>query len=394
VFNRQYGKPESGEGKHPTVQDLSLENYKRFLEEAALLTWQQPDLIKNIDNLQDKCETDEKLSAIFSTIKNENGEGIGNLLIAFFFKHESRHYEFSHKSFQEYLIASKAYGFLMRDADATVTAEDFATKWLNFFGPMRMTEHTIEFLSSFLNINNNSGLSQLDKMQSSLAKLTEFANTNYFLVDKLAERLSYSEELTWVKNAGNSLFDILCNVSSILKKHPSIDFKDKLGFCRWHQSLVDYCYEDNRLNRSWLDLSACYLKGTNFELSNLESTNLGYTNLGWANLECTNLGWANLEFANLESTNFRSANLEGAILRFANLRRANLEGAFLWWADLQGATFSGADLRWTDFRYSNITVDQLQDGASNPIFDKTTKLGADIWYHFFPDDEWPWGEAI
>jgi uncharacterized protein YjbI with pentapeptide repeats len=389
VFNRQYGKPESGEGKHPTVQDLSLENYKRFLEEAALLTWQQPGLIKNIDSLQSKCKADAKLSAIFNTIKNEKGEGIGNLLIAFFFKHESGHYEFSHKSFQEYLVASKASRFLTQNVYSTVTIEDFATKWLNFFGPMRMTEHTTEFFSSFLNTNNNFGSSQLDKMQSSLAKLTEFAITNYFPIDKLAERLSYSEELAGVKNAGNSLLDILCNVSSILKKHPSIHFKDRSDFLRWHQSLADHPYgRNNRANRSWLDLSGCYLKG-----ANLKRANLVGTRLNGARLERANLVGANLLGANLKRANLKRANLERANLLGANLERANLVGANLKRANLVGANLGGPDLRGADFRNSNITADQLQYRGFKPTFDKTTKLDADIWYHFFPDDEWPWGEA-
>jgi hypothetical protein len=366
VFNRQYGKPESGDGKHPTVQYLSLEDYKRFLEEAALLMWQQSDLSENVKILHDKCTVDKKLSAIFDTIKNKNGEEMENLLIAFFFKHERKHFEFSHKSFLEYLVASKAYRFLMDNADTTVEVEDFATKWLSFFGPMRMTEHTIEFLSSFLNTNNNSCSSQLEKIQSSLAKLTEFAITSYFLVDKLAERLSYSEELTRVKNAGNALFDILCDVSHILKKHPTIGFKDKASFLRWHQSLVDRPFEGNSPNRSWLDLLGC-------------------------NLECADLTFANLTFADLTLADLTGANLMGANLTRANLDRANLTFADLTGANLMGANLMGANLMGANLMGANITADQLQD--LDTIIKKTTKLDKDLWDQLFRDDEWPWGEA-
>jgi uncharacterized protein YjbI with pentapeptide repeats len=418
VFNRQYGKPESGDGKHPTVQDLSLKDYEWFLEEAALLTWQQRSLSENIEILHDKCTADKKLSDIFDTIKNENGKGIENLLIAFFFKQERKHFEFSHKSFQEYLVASKAYTFLVDSADIMVAVEDFATKWLDFFGPMRMTEHMIEFLFSFLNTNNNSGSLQLVTIQSSLAKLTEFAITSYFPVDKLAERLPYPEELAMVKNAKNSLLDVLCNVSSILERHPPIYFGDKSDFLHLHQSLIDKPYESVGANRSWLDLSECYLNGVEFAGMCLAETSLIVASLAGASLIDANLSGADLTGANLSGANFQRADLIGANLSNANLSGANLTRAgliganlsradlagaglicaSLYRANLAGANLAGADLvganfQRADFRHSNITVDQLQNLYGSPIFDKTTKFDKDIWDQLFPDDEWPWDEA-
>ncbi len=91
-------------------------------------------------------------------------------------------------------------------------------------------------------------------------------------------------------------------------------------------------------------LEGCHLELINLEHADLMGARLEHANLVGARLERANLEGANLVGARLEHANLEHADLEGANLEHARLEHANLEGANLEGANLERADLSGADL--------------------------------------------------
>lgn len=142
-----------------------------------------------------------------------------------------------------------------------------------------------------------------------------------------------------------------------------------------------------------IDLSNCYLAGTNLAESDFQSTDFSGSDLSGANFHHTNFGWRgetqppDAMSYNYPYTRFRKAELSGADFMFANLfdadfSGANLTGANLEASNLAAANFvdtnlSGAKLPhsqdsktlidgvWRDEHRSGITLEQLERAIIN-----------------------------
>jgi uncharacterized protein YjbI with pentapeptide repeats len=129
-----------------------------------------------------------------------------------------------------------------------------------------------------------------------------------------------------------------------------------------------------RINRSGegnIDLSLCYLAGTNLQKVNLVGSHLQKTNFNGANL--TN---ANLSNATISDASFQRAGLEGAIFQGAGYTNIKFEKAMLGGADFRGAkltdsyfqeaylrnaNFEGARLDYAHFQKSKLQCANLKN---------------------------------
>lgn len=151
-------------------------------------------------------------------------------------------------------------------------------------------------------------------------------------------------------------------------QNDSENFEDDLLFC-----IISY---SNRINLyTFLDTLGYFLSNVQLSGAKLSGVNLSSVKLNNANLSAVNFSDAKLRFADLSGADLSNADLSDANLTYANLSNANLNGANLSNTNLSNANLSNANLNhakltYTDLRSANLanaqnlTTQQLK-AASN-----------------------------
>ncbi len=107
-----HGRAYATTGTLPGISDIKLTDFIRILEEIGLAAWRGDGRTTTILEIQRRCESGG-LSKLFATFKEGAEAGVAQLLTAFYFRqHGERRdgepsFEFTHKSFGEYLIARR-----------------------------------------------------------------------------------------------------------------------------------------------------------------------------------------------------------------------------------------------------------------------------------------------
>lgn len=114
VLNRVHDKS----GKQH-LQVASNEDIARLLEEVAITAWHNGDVRATTKTLVlARCEKSDQTGLLDRIFPNQQKSGVSSLFLAFYFQEaDKRHdqeqaFEFSHKSFGEYLLARRTVGFV------------------------------------------------------------------------------------------------------------------------------------------------------------------------------------------------------------------------------------------------------------------------------------------
>lgn len=379
VYERGY------EQKHKSIEGISKKQFEQTLEDISLAVWHSDGRKASIEQIEKKCNP-----AVLKSFADGAQKGIVKLLTAFYFRHSGdafdQTFEFTHKSFGEYLIAKRLVRSikLMHDEMAR-HEEEYGTgwdetialsNWYSWTGPAQIDQYIFDFIVNELLLTD---FQKALEWQQSLTKLLSHAIQNDFPLSSLSEEgRSYKKIVSTVRNSKESLLAILNACAQKTKKQSSImckkhEFGDFLHSIRMQrmggknvlalnclsylnlESLVLYhqdFYSSNLANSSFISaqLSYSFFLHANLQNANFENTNLYYCNFGEANLQNANLSLTTLDHANFERANLKNVNLYNASLKNANLKNANLEGADLEGADLEGANFEGANLASTNLK--------------------------------------------
>jgi hypothetical protein len=115
VFERQY---EQGR-VHKAAGNLTQDQFFRILEEIALAIWHGDGRTTTIEYIEKRCEK-SKLSKNLQVFEQSAAQGVTRLLTAFYFRQceglrqGEKTFEFTHKSFGEYLTARRLVRMLGR----------------------------------------------------------------------------------------------------------------------------------------------------------------------------------------------------------------------------------------------------------------------------------------
>ncbi len=98
---------------HISVKDMDEGQFVRILEEIAVAAWHGEGRTTTVGEAEDHCEQ-SGLKSLLKIFKEGAGKGQSRLFIAFYFRQagrrsdrdQARTFEFTHKSFGEYLTAS------------------------------------------------------------------------------------------------------------------------------------------------------------------------------------------------------------------------------------------------------------------------------------------------
>ncbi len=368
---------------HGLTRDMPFDDFVHTLEEIGVAAWHGDRRRARETGILARLDKAPPLKHILESFKQREGaKAVSRLLTGFFFGpgeeeiQGDRTYEFTHKSFGEYLfgrslvrlLANIHCNFMENQSDYQRGwgARLCIDAWAKLCGPSPLDEDLFALLSNeIILLKNNEPLSA---WQETLAALIGFMLTHGMYGEDLP-RMSYRELCRQARNAELALLAILNACALVTERISLIQWPYDFSAGDWLARLLGQrgVAQGNYLSidcLSFLDLSNQVLVvrdfvGANLHRSNLcgvmlLSANMIFANLIEANLHQADLCQADLRGADLCRADLSQANLSETILHQANLSEANLCGATLGWADLCGANLCGADLCGADLQYIKI----------------------------------------
>jgi len=356
VYKRQW---DDGR-QHKGMGELTEDQFLRILEEIALAIWHGDGRTATVAYIHQRCEN-SKLTRYLEAFQEGAAQGVTRLLTAFYFRQSDKlqdgdkTFEFTHKSFGEYLTARRILRMVKRideefkshhnDPDRGWDERHALTDWAELCGATAIDNYLFEF------IKNEVARSKMDAIkvwQQNFVRLIESAVKHGMPMEKLNLK-TFQQMLQQSRNAEEALLAIHCACATQTKTVIEIDWGTALACGDWLKRLQGQ--REGPANRlildclAYLDLSNCNLHIFDFYSANLRGSSLINTGLIKANLEGANLEGVDLKDASLWDTNLMEANLESANLEGTNLKLANLKLANLKDANLKDANIEDADLR-------------------------------------------------
>lgn len=379
-------KREWDHGPHKGAKHLKSGEFTRILEEIALAVWHGDGRTVTVDKIFERCQN-SNLGRYLEAFEEGAKKGVPRLLTAFYFRQSDephggeKTFEFTHKSFGEYLTARRIVRSIKQihselrrheeDPDTGFDEREALKRWAEICGPTAMDKYVFRFFCDEVAANP----AELVDWQRTFARLLGSAVRNGMPMEQLA-LLKFKEMMRQSRNSEELLLATHYACAIKAEKVLTINWgEDRTAFGEWMKRIQGqrtgyYNEVPVLLCLEFIGLHACVLIGCDFNFANLRGANLGGADLFGANLEGADLFRANLRGANLEDANLKEAspfiadlegsNLRGANLRGANLFRANLEGANLEEASLGGANLKGANLEGSNLGDANLVGANLE----------------------------------
>jgi uncharacterized protein YjbI with pentapeptide repeats len=382
-----------GGGSHPALQGVSEDKFIRWLEEIAVAAWHGDGRTTTVEEI--KGHTESSGAANLMNIFEEGADkGITRLLMAFYFRRAGaresgdKTFEFTHKSFGEYLTAKRIVR-LLRDihnelerhrdnVDVGWHERAALVRWIRLCGPSPLDKYLFKFI---LNEARITGEETASNWQRTLCDLIGFELRNGLPME-LINFPTFKEATRQARNAEEALMVVLYACAHVTEKRSNIAWPEPVSFGELlsrlqgkHLSLTG-TFISKFLG--FLNLTAQFMVVENFTSANLYGTDLSKANLFY-----TTLVGADLRKSDFHRANLCGANLFGADLIGANLVGADLGGANFGEANLRGADLRMTNLRGTDFRSADLNGANL----SNSLINDVTKLaGAKLEGAIFDND--------
>lgn len=375
---------------HPATEGMEEDQFIRILEEIAQAAWHGDGSKATVRSIQDRCRRTQ-LRHVLLRFEKDAEEGVTQLLTAFYFRQHGkddegyRTFEFTHKSFGEYLTARRIVRQVVqidnglteaeKDPDRGIDEQEGLVRWARCCGPSDVDTYLNHFLRAEVALRDPQTCDRWQKMTIRLLlhllhhgmPMTELGLSSYREMRRQARNAE--EALLAVHSACAWVTQKICNIkwpsatSAGAWLHELRGQRDGSGYKTVLSSLN---YLDlRRQTLDVVDLDGAVLQGASLEEASLYGASLDQANLEQARLYGARLHGAKLDRANLNGANLHGAILDGASLAHANLRGARLDEtilnrANLDRADLRGASLHGASLdgvRLEDTRLKGVYVD-------------------------------------
>ena len=326
--------------QHRALEGLSDAEFVRVLEEIALAVWHGDGRTATIREIEAHC-AGTGVGKMLKRFQKGAEAGVTRLLTAFYFRQVGQRdegdktFEFTHKSFGEYLTARR----ILREADRMSRQlaareespddgwdeREALCHWVEVCGPTAVDNDVNRFLGDESRITEESKLRSRHEM---LVGLINFRLRHGMPIERVESRpRAFQEGTEWCRNADEAMLVVRSWCASVLREHSEIETPSNSSFGAWLKSMQGQrTGPHNRLSMEaldWITLS----EGQCLDIADLFRANLFRINLRSATLALANLGGANLQGANLQGANLQEAILQEANLEGANLRGANLEKA-------------------------------------------------------------------
>ncbi|MEM8639796.1 MAG: pentapeptide repeat-containing protein [Cyanobacteria bacterium P01_G01_bin.54] len=367
--------------KHAALGDLSEAHFRRVLEEIALAAWHGDGRTTTVAEIERHCES-SGLKRLLEIFEEGAKAGVTRLLAAFYFRqsgavrNQERTFEFTHKSFGEYLTAcrivrameriQKQLNYRQNDMEEGWDERLALLYWAEVCGSTRLDTYLLRFLRDEVALRP---ISQVRQWQKTFAHLIGVMLRQGLPMEKLEPPLRFQQMNQWAIHAEEALLVALNACARVTRKVSEVDWPSATAFGTWIKRLQGQRRSGENVlalwNLSYLNLEGAILRFQDFYEADLRGAYLWGVYLRGAYLQRANLRGAYLQGANLWQADLMEADLMEADLMEADLQGANLLGADLLQADLMeanllGANLLGADLREVDLRGANLQQADLR----------------------------------
>ena len=341
VYERTYAR------RHPSVDGLSRDEFLRVLEEIALATWHGTGRAASIAEIGQYCER-SGLSRLLTRFTQDASSGVVRLLTAFYFRQQGHYalgeqvFEFTHKSFAEYLAARRIIQSLDRIAtELDVRDSSFDRGWsesdaLVHWSTICATTSVDAYLLRFIQGEAVLARDRAGAWQAAAIRLIGHVLCTGFPLEAVTHVARTSGRVS-VQIAEEALLLVLNACALATRRVSRISWPDELAAGNWISRLrgqrraADLAPSPVLSCLSLMDFSNCVLFG-----QDLCEANLSRSIFENAHLERTLFARADLTGADLTGAQARGASFEGA-----RLLNATLNGSELTAADFTGATVAG-----------------------------------------------------
>ncbi|KAB0291992.1 pentapeptide repeat-containing protein [Vibrio fortis] len=357
-------------GNHKSIDSLDKKDFLRILEEIALAVWHGHGRTATSESILSACEN-ARLTSHLEKFQEGSKKGISRLLTAFYFRESDsspasdNSFEFTHKSFGEYLISKRIVRQLSitckllaqndEDPDFGKDEKELLLKWTEICGPNPIDEYIYEFLKNEIDSNGETAKG----WHSYIKRLIESALIKGIPVDTL-QKLNFSEMKEYSNNALESLF-ILQNfcidevnhssdrVLNLRRNYDALSEKRR-RVSEQLSSIIDV--NNNRFRKALLkSLTAC-----DFSFLSLNQAHLSYANLSNSVLRRTQLQYIFAIELIAKKADFTLARMNGSVLKLSNL-----ENSYFIQTSLRESIFVNCNLTGTNFKNSKLIESTLLD---------------------------------
>ena len=365
VYDRGYE-----DNKHAAIGDMGRKHFVRVLEEIALAAWHGDGRTTTMAEIERHCEN-SGLKRLLEVFEEGAKAGVTRLLAAFYFRQSGvqgndRTFEFTHKSFGEYLTACRIVRAIERiqkqldrreeDMEEGWDERQALLHWAEVCGPTRIDMYLLHFLRDQVALQDAERVGQ---WQRTFAHLIEVMLRQGMPMEKIEPQLRFQQANQWAIHAEEALLVVLSACASVTGKISEVNWPSLEIFGTWVKRLQGQRTGSSEsvaslMSLDHLKLGRMTLLFQDLQKANLREADLRGVYLQQANLRGADLRGANLQGADLLEANLRGADLRGADLQQANLQKANLQRAELLGSELRGAYLWGAALQQADFRGTDL----------------------------------------
>jgi hypothetical protein len=361
-------------GKHATLQNLDFQGFVRVLEEIALATWHGDGRTTTVREIEEHCVSGG-LAKLLENFQEGVNVGVTRLLTAFYFRQRGQQvngdktFEFTHKSFGEYLIGLR----LMRHMDKTAMMlkrreQDIddgwdyraaLAEWIPITGPTAIDHYILPFIVREMWLRKEV---VARTWQVNLDSLVGTMINHGIPMEKAAFPTAFREQMQWARNTSESLMTMRSRCAHVTGLRSMISFDTPGTFGTWiawmvgqqgngPASVVLSC-----LNH--LDLAGCTLYFRDFFSAGLShslfvGSVVDYSSFMFADLTGVDMSDTEMAHINFAGADFTSAKLTGAIFFHCDFSRATFRDADARRTHFRGCTFDDARLSDANFSESN-----------------------------------------
>lgn len=260
--------------QRPALEGVSSsEDFSRVLEEVALAVWHGNGRTTTVATITQYCEQSGLQSLLPSLQAGTETTGVMQLLLAFYFRQSGsipqgeKTFEFTHKSFGEYLTACRIVRGLhdihnqleirKQNADSGLDEKTALVKWVKLCGPSPIDQYLMEFLRNEMRLQNPAEVKQWQEM---LCGLIEIVLKQGLPMEKLS-LATYHEANRQAKNAEETLLVALSACACCTEERSKINWPTPEAFGTWLHRLRGQRsgFSPCLAALSFLDLEACIL---------------------------------------------------------------------------------------------------------------------------------------
>ena len=376
VYERGYEQSR----RHVALQGMEQRDFIRVLEEIALASWHGDGRTTTVKEIEAHCDS-SGLRNLLKVFEEGAQAGVTRLLAAFYFRQSSgirdgeRTFEFTHKSFGEYLTARRIIRCAARihtmierrveDVDEGWDTREALVHWTRICAsPTRMSYYLFDFIKDEVELQSSERVQQ---WQRTLVKLFNYLMRHWIPMERLTPRnTTFRDESVRARHAEISLLAMLSACARITKKTSDVEWSWPQSFGGLFSTLSGQRISSDTSSvlsssLSYLNLKDCVLAGQDLRYADLRGADLTGADLSNTDLSEANLRDLVLRDLNLAGANLRGADLRNATLQDVSLAGANLRGASLDSVSMKDVSLAEANLRGASLRNSTLESTSLSE---------------------------------